>query len=157
MSHASLLESLEVSDFWTTPCRRISLTNCRCRYNIIYIVHAYTCIHVCTFYVYMMYMHMYVHVHQIHPKFLGVNFCQLLIKECYNAFVHVHAHAISVFHIVHVPSAAWLGVGVYPDSLLVVVADESHGEETTTSLSNLEYINPRYRRCVCCTALMRPN
>ena len=23
-------------------------------------------------------------------------------------------------------SAAWFGVGVYPDSLLVVVADESH-------------------------------
>ena len=30
------------------------------------------------------------------------------------------------------PSAAWFGVGVYPDSLLVVVADESHWEETTT-------------------------
>ena len=26
-----------------------------------------------------------------------------------------------------------------------------------TALSNLEYINPWYQRCVCCTALMRPN
>ena len=28
-------------------------------------------------------------------------------------------------------------------------------EETTTALSNLEYINPWYH--ICCSALMRPN
>ena len=45
---------------------------------------------------------------------------------------------------------ALFGVGVYPD---LVVADESHSEETTTALGNL---NLWYQSYVCCTALMRP-
>ena len=42
-----------------------------------------------------------------------------------------------------------MGFGVYPDSLCVVVTDQSHREETTTALSNLEYINQWYHARTC--------